>query len=83
MYTIEEFIKDCMELENEEVVSYAVDETHILVGIGYEDCINIELNLGYITDEGNICEELLENCCIEHSDKHEIPISIEYLISCI
>jgi hypothetical protein len=72
-----------MKLKNEEVVSYAVDETHILVGIGYEDCINIELNLGHITDEGNICEELLENCCVDHSDKHEIPISIGYLISCI
>lgn len=83
MYTIEEFIKDCMELKNDEVISYAVDDTHILVGIGYEDCINIELNLGYITDEGNICEELLENCCVDHSDKHEILNCIGYLTSCI
>lgn len=83
MYIPEEFVNDCMSLANMEVVSYAIDETHILVGIGYEDCINIELNLGYITDEGNICEELLENCCVHHDDKHEIPNAIEYLISCI
>lgn len=83
MYTLEEFTKDCMELKNEEVVSYAIDETHILVGIGYEDCINIELNLGYTTDKENICEELLENCCIDHGDKHEIPDAIEYLKNCI
>ena len=83
MYTIEEFIKDCTELKNEEVVSYVVDDTHILVGIGYEDCINIELNLGYATDEANICEELLENCCVDCEDKHEIPSAVEYLINCI
>ena len=83
MYTINEFMKDCAELKNEEVVSYAIDKTHILVGIGYEDCIEIELNLGNATDEENICEELLENCYIDHDDKHEIPVVVEYLKSCI
>ena len=83
MYTLEEFTTDCMELKNEDVVSYAVDDTHILVGIGYEDCINIELNLGYTTDKGNICEELLENCCVDCGDEHEIPSAVEYLINCI
>ena len=83
MYTLENFIKDCTELKNEEVVSYAVDDKYILVGIGYEDCINIELNLGHITDEGNVCEELRENCCVDHEDQHEIPSAVEYLINCI
>jgi hypothetical protein len=83
MYTIEEFIKDCMELENEEVVSYELDDTHILVGIGYEDCVQIELNLGQATDEANVCDELLENCCIDREDIHEIPSAIDYLKNCI
>ena len=83
MYTIEEFIKDCTELKNDDAVSFAVDNTHILVGIGYEDCINIELNLGYVTDEGNVCEELIANCCINHDEKHQTLSAVEYLIDCI
>ena len=84
MYTMEEFITDCINLKNEEIVSYTVDATHILVGLGYEDCIEIELNLGYDTpDEGNVCEQILENCCIDYNNKSEIPNAIEYLIKCI
>ena len=83
MYTIKDFEKDCMKLKNGEFVGCAIDKSHILVGIGYEDCVEIELNLGYTTEEENVCEKLLENCCVDHDDKHEIPDVIRYLMSCV
>ena len=83
MYTLKDFERDCMNLCPDEVVSCAVDDTHILVGIGYEDCINIELNSGYTTEEANVCEDLLENCCVDRCDIAEIPYAIDYLKNCI
>ena len=83
MYTLKDFERDCISLECEEVVSYVIDDTHILTAIGYEDCINIELNLGSVVDGVCILDELLENCCVDREDESEIPWAIDYLKNCI
>ena len=88
-YTIEEFIKDCMELTEEELISIAVDDSHIITAIklhyieGCDDEIQLELCKGYVEDGCNVCEDLVDNTWATQSSEADILGAIEYLKGCI
>lgn len=89
MYTIEEFIKDCTELKEEELISIAVDDRHIITAMklgyidDYDDEIQLELCSGHVEDGCNVCEDLIENTYANQNSESDILGAIEYLKNCI
>ena len=89
MYTIEEFANECMELNDEELISIAIDDCHIITAmkLNYlEECDNevqFELCSGYVEDGCNVCEDLIENTWAKQNCKLDILSAIEYLKNCI
>lgn len=85
MYTIEEFVKDCMELKEEELISIAVDASHIITAMkltyieGCDDEVQLELCRGYVEDGCNVCEDLIENTWSKQNSESDILGAIEYL----
>ena len=88
-YTIEEFIKDCMKLKEEELISIAVDDNHIITATkltyikGYDDEIQFELCTGHMEDGCNVCEDLIDNTWATQSSEADMLGAIEYLKGCI
>jgi hypothetical protein len=85
MYTINEFIKDCTELEEEELISIAIDESHIITAMkfdyidGCDDEVQLELCVGRVEGGCNVCEELIEVACAKSNSETDILGAIEYL----
>lgn len=85
MYTINEFIKDCTELKEEELISIAIDENHIITAMkfdyidGCDDEVQFELCVGRVEDGCNVCEELIEVACAKSNSETDLIGAIEYL----
>lgn len=85
MYTMEEFIKDCMGLEDEELISIALDNnyiitaTHLVYIEGCEDEVQLELCSGHTEDGCNVCEDLIETTWANQKNESDIQAAIEFL----
>ena len=85
MYTMDQFIKDCTALEEEELISIVTDDNYIITAAkltyieGCEDEIQLELCSGYVENGCNVCEDVIETTWANQNNESDIYTAIEFL----